>query len=62
MKLFMVDYIGKMLNAIPEDVKWESATPYSHHIFDTSEDLTKLLQTDKDLFHHFLVQLFHLSK
>ena len=30
----MINYIGKMLDDIPEDMKGESATPAAHHIFD----------------------------
>ena len=32
--LLMIDYIGKMLDAIPEYIKLESATPAAHHLFD----------------------------
>ena len=58
----MIDYIGKMLDNITEDVKGESATHASHHIFDIAEDATKLSQADVDLFHHFVAQLLYLSK
>ena len=29
----MIDYIGKMLDNIPEDMKGESATTATHHLF-----------------------------
>ena len=58
----MVNYIGNMLDEIPEYMKGESATPSSHHLFDISEDETKLSWTDADLFHIFLEQLLYLSK
>ena len=58
----MVDYIGKMLNEIPEDMREELATPTAHHLFDVTDYYTKLSQTDADLFHHFVVQLLYLSK
>ena len=32
--LSMIKYIGKTIDNIPEDMKCESATPYSHHLFD----------------------------
>ena len=57
----MVDYIGKMLDDIPENMKGESATPTAHHLFDISEDSTKLPQADADLFHHFVAQLLYIS-
>ena len=51
-----------MLDDIPENMKEESATPAAHHLFDISEDTTKLSQTCADIFHHFVVQLLYLSK
>ena len=38
----IINYIGNMLDNIPEDMKGESATPASHHLFDIAEDTTKL--------------------
>ena len=58
----MIDYIGKMLDNIPEYTKGESATPAAHQLFDISEDATKLSQANADVFHHFVAQLLYLSK
>ena len=58
----MIEYIGKMLDNIPEDMKGESATPTEQHLFDIAEDATKLSQSDADLLHHFVAQLLYLSK
>ena len=58
----MIDYIGNMLDNIPEYMKGESSTPAAHHLFDIVEDATKLSQADPELFHHFLAQLLYLSK
>ena len=58
----MIDYIGKILDDIPEDIKGESATPDAHHIFDIAEDATKLSQAGADIFHHFVAQLLYFSK
>ena len=58
----MINFIGKMLVDIPEDMKGESATPATHHLFDISEDVMKLSQADSDLFHHLVEQLIYLSK
>ena len=58
----MIDYIGKMLDDIPEYMKGESDTSAVHHIFDIAEDATKLSQSNADLFHHFVEQLIYLSK
>ena len=58
----MIDYIGKMLDNNPEDMKGESSTPTAHHLFDIAEDTTKLSQADADKFHQFVSQLLYLSK
>ena len=60
--LSMIDYIGKILDNIPEDMKGESATPAAHHLFDIAEDATKISQADADIFHYFVAQLLYLSK
>ena len=57
----MINYIGKMLDGIPEYMKGESATPAAQHLFDIAEDATKLSQADADLFHHFVAKLLCLS-
>ena len=58
----MINYIGKMLDDIPEDMKGESDTPAVHHLFGIAEYSIKLPQTDTYLFHHFVAQLLYLSK
>ena len=49
----MIDYIGKFIDNIPEDMNGESATPAAHYLFYIAEDPTKLSQAEADLFHHF---------
>ena len=56
----MIDYIGKMLDNIPEDMNGESDTTSTHHLFDIAEDETKISQADADLFHQFVAQLLYL--
>ena len=51
-----------MIDDIPEDMKVESATAATHHLFDISEDATKLSQAGADLFNHFVAQLLYLPK
>ena len=58
----MINYIGKMIDDIPEDMKGESATPVAHHLFDIAGDATKLSQAEADIFQHFVSQLLYLSK
>ena len=60
--LSMIDYIGKILDGIPEEMKGGSAIPYAHHLFNIAEYATKLSQVDSDLFRHFVAQLLYLSK
>ena len=55
--LSTVDYIEKMINDTPEDMKGVSEIPVTHHFFDISEDVTKISQTDSDLFHQFVAHL-----
>ena len=45
----MIDYIGNMLDDIPEVIKRGSSTPAAHHLFKILEDTTKLSQTDADI-------------
>ena len=47
--LSMVEFIGKMLNNIPEKMKGKLATLSACHPFDIVEDTTKLSRTDTDL-------------
>ena len=58
----IIDYIGKMLDNIPEEMKGGLATPYAHHLFDIEKYATKIFQGDAYLFHHFVAQLLYLSK
>ena len=52
-KFSMVNYIGKIVDDIPENKKGGSETPAAHHLFDISEDATKMYQTDTELFSSF---------
>ena len=61
-KFSMENYIGNMLDVIPEDMRGEVATLSTHHIFYIPEDMTKLPQTNADLLYHFVVQILYLSK
>ena len=50
----MIDYIGNMIDNIPEYMKGESVTPVAHHLFDIVEDATKLSRTHAE----FLITLW----
>ena len=58
----MINYIEKIIDDIPEDMKGESSIPSAHHLFDIAEDATKLHQDDAELFHHLVEQLVYFSK
>ena len=60
--LWMIDYIGKMIDYIPSDMKGESSKPTAHQLFYIVQDLTKLYQADADLFYHFVAQLLYILK
>ena len=51
--LSMINYIRKMIDDIPEDMKGQSSTPATHQLFYIIEDSTKLYQADADLFPPF---------
>ena len=56
----MVNYIGNMLDEIPEDMRGESEIPATHNIFDIVEDVSKQSQTNADIFHYFVAQLLYM--
>ena len=59
LKLSIVDYIVMILNYIPENMRGGSSTLATYHIFDITEDSTKLPQTYSDLLYHSVAQLFY---
>ena len=46
----IINYIGNMIEDIPEGMKGVSATPAVHHRFDIAEDAIKLSQSDAYIF------------
>ena len=40
--IYMVDYIGNIIDKISEETKGESATLAAHHLLDIAGDATKL--------------------
>jgi hypothetical protein len=62
-RLTMFDYIANMLEALPEVMKGESATPAGEHLFNIDEDNPTLLgEDDATMFHHNTAKLLFLSK
>ena len=58
---YAVNYIGNVINDIPEYIKGESETPAKHQLFDIVEDATKPSWTDADLFRQFLTHILYLE-
>ena len=59
----MIDYIHKMLEDLPEDMKGETVSPPAHHLFTINEDDPILLcEKDAMMFHHNTAKLLFLSK
>jgi hypothetical protein len=59
----MFDYIANMLEAIPDDMKGESATPAGAHLFQINEDDPTLLdEAEAVMFHHNTAKLLFLAK
>ena len=56
----MVNYIRNILDDNPEDIKSGSATPVAYCLFDVTEDVTKLSQTNIEIFYHFVAQLLYM--
>ena len=50
----IINYIGKMLEIIPENMKEWSASPTAHHLSYIAEDGTEVYQTAAEFFHRFL--------
>ena len=46
----MIKSIGNLLDDIIEYMKEESTTPDTHHLFDITEDTTKLSHTSQGIF------------
>jgi hypothetical protein len=63
-KISMVDYIKNTLNALPDDMNGESATPAASHLFDVSKATDDMLldQETAELFHHNVAKLLFLCK
>jgi len=51
-KVIMKDYVEAMLEALPNDMDGEAATPAAHHLFEVNEDCDKLDKQTSEMFHH----------
>ena len=58
----MDDYVQEILSEAPDDMSGTSTTPAGEHLFDVSDDPTRLNTETADLFHHLTVKLLFLCK
>jgi hypothetical protein len=61
-KVIMKDYVEATLEALPNDMDGEAATPAAHHLFEVNEDRDKLDEQTSEMFHHNTAKLLFLSK
>lgn len=58
----MYDYIYKLIDKLPGDMKGMSATPASTNTFEINDKSPKLDEGQKELFHHLVAKSLFLSK
>ncbi len=59
----MSDYIGGMLDKLPNDMDGEAAIPASNHLFQANETKKKTLDIEQaTMFHHNVAKLLFLCK
>jgi hypothetical protein len=58
----MKEYIQSMLDALPDDMGGESATPAGNHLFQVNDHGTKLDEDKAIMFHHNTAKLLFLCK
>jgi hypothetical protein len=56
-KINMMQYISKVIEAFPEKIVGKAATPAGDHLFKLREDGQKLDEEQADAFHHTVHQL-----
>jgi len=61
-KVIMKDYVEATLEALPNDMDGEAATPAARHLFEVNEDCDKLDEQTSEMFHHNTAKLLFLSK
>jgi len=60
-KIYMYDYINKLLTELPSAMNGSVKTPAMLHLFNMIKDATKLLEVKVQLFHHLVAKLLYLS-
>lgn len=61
-KIKMVDYVEKMLEEAPMDMRGQSVTPAMDYLFEVCDSMTKLTKEQAQLFHHLVAKALFLCK
>lgn len=61
-KVTMVDYIDQLLDEAPQEFPGTAPTPAARHLFDTSDDASKLSDERSATLHHFVAKSLYLAK
>jgi hypothetical protein len=61
-KIYMVEYIMRMLENLPEDMDGIAATPAAKHLFEVNENPDLLTEERAQFFHHNVAKLLFLCK
>jgi len=61
-RISMYEYVKKIVNESPDDMKGIAKTPASSHLFHTNADCRKLPEKTAQLFHHITAKLLYLCK
>ena len=61
-KIKMDDFVERLLEEVPEDMKGSAATPAADHLFQVNKNGNKLDNETADLFHHLVAKLLYLCK
>ena len=61
-KIYMEDYVNKIIDEFPEEVQKVTRTPASEHLFRVDEDGDKLSEEMAEQFHTCVAKCLFLSK
>ncbi len=61
-KIWMKDYIGEILDDLPDDMDGEAVTPATENLFHVNDDCTKLDKDTAEMFHSNVAKLLFLCK
>jgi len=61
-KISMYEYVRKIVEESPDDMKGIAKTPASGHLFNTNPDCDKLPEKTAQIFHHITAKLLYLCR